>query len=406
MFAKIGTPLIPPAAEFIALQRVWPHQLAGAPGARRRCLCDGTAPTLLPGQATEVQRLRAGAGPRRLGVVPQRSSTFLARIKTATRSNTRQQPAQVSRRHTVSLQAVSGEAPSPRVTTSFTKPYNCRPLRVRSRTFQRGKRVADIAEWEGLVRDRSDGFDGLLMIAPTPGAAAGASWSGPFRAIASDGEDYFVKALDTCPTGQEASLTIEYVVAQVGRLIQAPVCETSLIRIPEEVAGWEPRAGILLQPGIAHASRALEHADEQGRPYLASRLQDDNPRRHVGVYALFDWCCGADPQWLYDIDNDRMIYSHDHGLYLPPAGQGKWTREDLIAHADTPYQLSDPRHDLSLAAIDEVAKALESIDRSTLATVLNSVPSSWPVTDSDLEALGWFLEHRTPAVADRVRNLI
>ncbi|MBV9143331.1 MAG: hypothetical protein JO115_20845 [Pseudonocardiales bacterium] len=209
--------------------------------------------------------------------------------------------------------------------------------------------MVQLTEWSGLVRARTDDFDDLLLVAPVAGA--GGSWSGPFRATASDGYDYFVKSLDTTPSGEGASLAVKFVVADVGRLIGAPVCYTSLIKIPQAIAGWEPRPGTPLKAGLAHASRALERADEHGRPRLAARARDDNRHRHVGVYALYDWCCGADAQWLYDLDNDRTLYSHDHGLYFPPAGKGGWTILDLVAFADTPSVLPDPCDGLSPTAI-------------------------------------------------------
>jgi hypothetical protein len=264
--------------------------------------------------------------------------------------------------------------------------------------------LVDLTEWSGLVRARTDTFDDLRMTGPV--APSGGSWSGPFRVIASDGNQYFVKSVDTCPPGQQASVAIEHIVAGVGRLIGAPVCTTSLIRIPLALAGWEPRPGIPITEGLAHASLALSHCDEQGRPALAARGQDDNRRRHVGAYALYDWCVGADAQWLYDLDRDRTLYSHDHGLYFPPAHQGYWTQPDMIAGVDIPHELPDPRNDLLASAVDEVAAALDAVKRDELASILNSVPSSWPVTDEDLEALGWFLERRAPAVALRVRALI
>jgi hypothetical protein len=37
---------------------------------------------------------------------------------------------------------------------------------------------------------------------------------------------------------------------------------------------------------------------------------------------------------------------------------------------------------------------------------LNTVPRSWPVSDTDLEDLGWFLEYRAPLVAEWMRSLI
>jgi hypothetical protein len=261
--------------------------------------------------------------------------------------------------------------------------------------------MVELAHWSGVVRSRRDDFNDLVLAQPKD---IGSGWSGPFRATANDGHDYFVKSLDTCPAGQGGSLAIERIVAQMGEVIGAPVCTTSLVRIPPELAGWEPRPGQRLTAGLAHASKALEHADEAGRPALSFRSQDDNQRRHVGLYALYDWCFGYDAQWLYDLDDDRRIYSHDHGLYLPPVGSGSVEQAALIAAVDVPNELPDARDGLLPAAVDEIAEELESVDRVMIADVLNSVPSSWPVSDDVLEVVGWFLERRAPAVAERLRS--
>lgn len=260
--------------------------------------------------------------------------------------------------------------------------------------------MPDLVEWNALVTGRHDSFDDLSVVAPEPG---GGSWSGPFRAIASDGHSYFVKSASTCPPGQEASLVIERVVGLAGALIGAPVCLPVLIRLTEDVAGYEVAPGKPLGAGLAHANRALEHADEMGRPDLYARSQDDNARRHVGVYALYDWCMGTDQQWLYDLDADRTLYSHDHGLYLPPLGQGLLDAAALQAQVDEPHELPDARSGLSPAAIEETADALERVATDDLADILKSVPASWPVSDGVLAALGWFLEQRAPAAAARLR---
>ena len=99
--------------------------------------------------------------------------------------------------------------------------------------------MVERGDWSGLVRGRNDDFDALHVVAPEA-ASAGASWGGPFRVTASDRRTYFVKSLQTCVDGGEASLAVEQVVARLGRLIGAPVCETSLIRIPSALAGWRP----------------------------------------------------------------------------------------------------------------------------------------------------------------------
>jgi hypothetical protein len=262
--------------------------------------------------------------------------------------------------------------------------------------------LVSLSDWSGQVRGRNDDFDSLWVVAPEP---SGGSWGGPFRATANDQRSYFVKSLQTCPQDQQASLAVEQVVAQVGGLIGAPVCETSLILIPAALAGWTARPGSPpLQEGLAHASLALSHAEEH-RPALIARTDDNNCRRQVGVYALYDWCFGTDQQWLYDLDSDRMIFSHDHGLYFPPAGRGGWTRQDLVNHAGQAHELPDPRSGLAAEEAKNMALALEQVTRADLARVLSSIPASWPVSDEDLEALGWFLEYRAAAVAARVRSL-
>lgn len=258
------------------------------------------------------------------------------------------------------------------------------------------------SEWDGLVRSRNDEPRGISVVAFSP-AAPMPTYSSPFRVVGSDRRDYFVKALDNQPAGAEATLAAELVVAAAGRLIGAPVIRTVVIEIPAALAGYEPRPGTPVRAGLAHASEALERADEKGRPRLVARSQDDNARRHAGIYALFDWCLGADQQWLYDLDDDDRTYSHDHGLYLPPAWWAGGT--PLEAMVDAVQPLPDPTAGLLPGAVEEVADRLDAVTRPDLAAILNQVPSSWPVADDVLDTLGWFLERRAPAVASRMRTL-
>lgn len=257
-------------------------------------------------------------------------------------------------------------------------------------------------DWSGLVQGRHDRFDALSVRALS--GSASQSWAHPIRVLADDGQSYFIKTLGGCPEFAQGSVAVEYVIAQVGRLIGAPVCGSSLIRIPEALDDWPLPSGGKLTAGLAHASAALEHAVES-RPALTGRARNDNRRRHVGLYALYDRCFGDDPQWLHDLDNDHSIYSHDHGLYLPPH-DGTIRRQYLVDCANEPNPLTDPPAGLAPQAIVDVSQALETISRDALVNIVCGVPASWPVSDDDLEALGWFLEHRAPAVASRLRALI
>ncbi|MEV4547037.1 HipA family kinase [Nonomuraea wenchangensis] len=240
--------------------------------------------------------------------------------------------------------------------------------------------MVDPRAWSGLVRGRHDRFDELHVRALI--GSAGQSFASPFQVLASDGRRYFVKALGGCQEFARGSLAVEYVVAEAGRLIGAPVCESSLIRIPEIFADWPMPFG-KLQPGIAHASAAIEQAVES-RPALQHRMQDDNRRRQVGLYALYDWCFGDDPQWLHDVGDDRSVYSHDHGLYLPPH-DGSIRAALLRQCVDEPNELADPADGLDPEAARRVSEALERIDRDALVKVVRGAPASWPVTDDVLE---------------------
>lgn len=263
--------------------------------------------------------------------------------------------------------------------------------------------MADEQDWAGVSLARHDDFDDLSVIAVIePGQA---SWGSPFRALGSDGNSYFVKTLGTCARDwAQGALAIEYVVAQVGKLIGAPVCDGGLIRVPTELAGHSLGRGATLHAGIAHASKALATAEER-RGQLAFRHRDHNGSRHVGIYALYDWCFGDDPQWLHDVSDDQTVYSHDHGLYFPPhTGE---IRPDILRESrDEPNELPDSREGLHIQSAEDVAQSLEKITRDALVEILRGVPASWPVSDEALVTLGWFLEHRAPAVADRIRNLV
>jgi hypothetical protein len=253
-------------------------------------------------------------------------------------------------------------------------------------------------DWLGLVPGRITLPDALVVEQPLQASPRGGS--GTFLAVASDQQRWWVKPQNNLQ-GARVIVT-EHVVGRAGALIDAPVCEVALVKIPEELAGWEFRPGARLQAGFAHASLAVEDALEVAGQ-LNYRERDDNRRRHVGVFALYDWCWGADDQWLHCESDDRKIYSHDHGMYLPDGPS--WTEASLSAQVDTPHQPTYATNGLDPGALADFSKRLESVSRDDLVALVSAVPTSWPVSNRELEALGFFLERRAPAVAARLRAL-
>ena len=187
----------------------------------------------------------------------------------------------------------------------------------------------------------------------------------------------------------------------MGNILGAPTCEIRTISISEEFAGWEFRPGRTLEPGIAHASLHVEDAIfTRG---LDRRMDDDNSRRYAFLFALYDWCWGGDAQGLLAAKDENRFYSHDHGWYLPPEGPN-WTAADLAAQVDTPHELSTSPNGIGASAAEEVARKLEATESDMLQNALAGIPSVWPVTDDELEWVGFFFEKRAPIVAQRVRQ--
>jgi len=253
-------------------------------------------------------------------------------------------------------------------------------------------------EWSGLLDSRGAPEEVLQIEQPLKPSVEGGS--GVFLARASDGQRWWVKPENNLQ-GAKVIVT-EYLIGSLGSLIGAPTCEVAVSQIPEELAGWEFRPGATLEAGLAHASRNVE--DAQLLHSLDYRQQDDNRRRHVGVFAIYDWCWGGDDQWLYCHSAEHRIYSHDHGWYLPEVGP-EWSESALLSRINEAHPPSYPKNDLDPSAITQIAGVLEQIDKEKLVPILMSVPTSWAATNTDLEALGFFLERRAPAVADRLRQI-
>lgn len=252
--------------------------------------------------------------------------------------------------------------------------------------------------WRGLLEGRRDPKSPpLIEVALQPSTRGG---SGTFLAADSDQRQWWVKPLNNRQGGKV--VVTEHVVGKAGALIGAPVCEVAVVELPAELTGWEFRPGAVLEPGLAHGSAAVVAAlEDRGLSY---RDRDDNRVRHAGVVALYDWCWGGDDQWLYAEQQDRMLYSHDHGWYLPENGHD-WNETTLMRRMNEPHPINASTHDLDAAELHRLAERLRGLSRQELVDMLKRVPTSWPVSNDELEALGWFLESRASEVADRLSIL-
>ncbi len=224
--------------------------------------------------------------------------------------------------------------------------------------------------------------------------------SGSFLALADDGLRYWCKSLNNFQ-GPRVAVT-EQIVGRLAALIGAPACAVQLLQL-DAIAGWEfrPGSGRVVEAGWAHGSLAIDPAVETRS--LDHRSDDDNRRRHCGIYALCDWLAGSDVQWLCGVSEDNAYYSHDHGYYLTGP---EWTSAGLVAARETPYALSTPAEHLDGEELRRLADALDAVSRQDIERELSKLPYDWPVADDELTAVAEFADHRREPVAARLRAMV
>jgi HipA-like kinase len=247
-----------------------------------------------------------------------------------------------------------------------------------------------------MPRTRPSDPVGVTALVPLQPSNHGVS--GSFLVRADDGERYWCKVVNN-PCDPRIPVN-EQLVGRLGRRIGVAVCEPTLVRIPDDLAGWEFRTGRYLEPGWAHGSPALDGVVEVRA--LANRTDDENARRHAGFFALHDWLGGSDQQWLVHQASDSSYHSHDHGHYLGMA----WTSETLAALRDAPTPLAADATGLDYVELSRLAAALDALTESTIAEEAFSLPDDWPVTDAELEAFVNFADHRRAATGARLRSLV
>jgi hypothetical protein len=237
---------------------------------------------------------------------------------------------------------------------------------------------------------------GVRAVAPLQKSDRGGSNS--FLVLADDQARYWCKALNN---GQSPRVPVnEQIVGRLGKLVGIPVCDTTLVEIPEDLAGWEFAGGRMLEPGWVHGSKAVESAVETHA--LDHRADDDNAVRHAGFFALFDWLAGSDPQWLYSTPDQNRYFSHDHGHYL---GEPAWTIATLEQRRDGAIPLSQDRSGLSPEELLRMASVLGTITHEELRNALQGIPKEWPVSEEELEAVVAFADYRRTPVAERLTAL-
>jgi len=250
-------------------------------------------------------------------------------------------------------------------------------------------------DWSGALTGRRLDSADLNLKSPLRQSTAGGS--GAFLAVGDDDARYWVKPLNNLQNPRVCvnEQIIGRLAPRLGTL--SPVVRT--MRIRSSFVGWEFRPGHGLQEGIAHACAEVSGAIESR--VLDRREKDDNTQHHAEVTALYDWFFGNDSQWLFNANEQERCYSHDHGHYFP--GGPAWSAANLEAQVDVEQALPYAGGPFPKDVVAIIADRIEAVTRDDIIAALAMIPAPWPVTDAELETVGFFVERRADAVASRLR---
>jgi hypothetical protein len=235
----------------------------------------------------------------------------------------------------------------------------------------------------------------LTLLAPLQRSQSG---SGAFLGLASDGNQYWVKAPEN-PQGSR-TLIAEVVCYGIANLIGAPVPENALIDIPSNF-DWVYAEARHLHGGTAHGSKNIADVIESD-DWGTYSSRDDNRRRQALILALWDLCLGVDPQWLHKVTDDYSIWSFDHGFWL--AGEVDWTLTSLRQIGMSPWQLDLETDVASATRLHEAATRIEALSLGAIQSITRSVPLEWETTSEEMSELASILFLRVEGVAERLRR--
>lgn len=218
------------------------------------------------------------------------------------------------------------------------------------------------------------------------------SWASPVLARADDGNEWWVKDPRTSVRREKdneekkneyrRSLANEFISAGLGKLIGAPVWDSCLIEIPEGVSipgrSGSRRTVDTLAPGIGWASKHLPLRITGSD--LRFRDKADNMRRFVSLMALFDWCSGEAPGYIYGPDR-LEVYHRSGGAFLnsdregllPPFVYADWGMANRAQLREMVRFDGDE--------IDRVADRLCGLSVFDIGSVIAAVPRPWMASD-------------------------
>ena len=198
----------------------------------------------------------------------------------------------------------------------------------------------------------------------------------PFLAMSDDSCLYWCKQLHN---GHGPQSTINEVVCSViGDSLGAPIAPWEILEVPEELVGTKT------PPSSLGTTSVLDHLPVFGSKLIHSadiadsirfEESDDNYRRLPKLIAFWVLCNAKDLQVIYDMADDKRVYSIDHGMWFG-SDEGVWE----LAPTDHLYGQTEIAHPTRCIPPEDWEAAIDAVwrlDQHLVDKVLAAVPDEW-----------------------------
>jgi hypothetical protein len=232
------------------------------------------------------------------------------------------------------------------------------------------------------------------------------SFATPPMLACDDGEEYWVKhriasqgCAPTARNNQIGGMVIDHVIGMLApNVVDEVVPSVRLVSIPLELIAAAPQLHDAC-PGLAHGSRNAGK-NCTGRSGITDfghyRLPINRPRI-AGLAVLYGLAHAKDHQVIYSLDADPLVYSVDHGHFLPDGPN--WTA--VVCSGQHVGALDSQIINQCEVVTDELAAPLERLSALTASDVARAVaapPDAWHFPESDRFALARFLWARRETI--------
>jgi hypothetical protein len=207
--------------------------------------------------------------------------------------------------------------------------------------------------------------------------------SRPILVRCDDGREYVVK-------GSQAGrmLVNDHLVAKLGALLGAPVPEVELVAITPDLIAAQTEMSHMTA-GLAHGSRFIPNCHDGGQ-----HASPENRGRFARLAVLFGLVGASDHQYLHQNDPPHLVYSVDHGHFLPCGPE--WTAQSLEqAGPASPDDSVVQTHQVTPDELAGAAVALEQVTDDAIVDIVGGLPSTWGVDEDDrLAMVAFFIRRR------------